>query len=112
MRLFVVAHSYQWSVHAPLRSLLIMALLVRQAHTFLKQLLGSSCVKEEDTIITKWDDALAEVQPHEGHVLLCGSYGAQKLLHCITYEMVDLPGHCLVFEVLVLWMVLFHLCDV
>ena len=83
--------------------------LATDAHTFLKQLLDCSD-KDKDTLITEWDDELAELHPHACHVLLIGTPPTQKVLHCITYEVINLPGPCLVYSKYVYVRVLFHFC--
>lgn len=70
----------------------IMASLATEAYSFLHQLLCSSDVdRQDDALISEWDDELAEPHPHEGHVLL--SKGPiQKLMNCLTYETITLSG--------------------
>ena len=67
-----------------------MACLALEAHSFLKLLMESDG-KQQDELVTGWDDELAEAQAHEGHVLLSGKPGAQKTMHCLTYETISLP---------------------
>jgi hypothetical protein len=88
-----------------------MASLALEAHSFLKHLM-ESYGKQQDELVTGWDDELAEALPHEGHVLPIGKPGAQKILHCLTYETISLPPcfFCDVYSKCVLWMVLFHFC--
>ena len=69
-----------------------MASLATEAYSFLHQLLCSSDIdKQEDALISGWDDELAEHHPHEGHVLL-GKGPNQKLMNCLTYETITLTG--------------------
>jgi hypothetical protein len=69
-----------------------MASLATEAYNFLHQVLCSSdSDKQEDALISGWDDELAEHHPHEGYVLL--SKGpTQKLMNFLTYETITLSG--------------------
>ena len=86
-----------------------MASLASEAHSFLHQLLCSDIDKQEDALISEWDDELAEHHPHEGYVLLTKG-PIQKLINCITYETITLSGSlCILFKC-VLCMLLLDFC--
>ena len=68
-----------------------MACLATEAYSFLHSLLADSDDKQEDALISEWQDELAELHPHEGYVLLSNG-PIQKLMNCITYETITLSG--------------------
>jgi hypothetical protein len=72
-----------------------MSRLASDSHKFLQELLDASG-KKQDELLATWNDDDAEVYPHEGHVLLIGKPGSQRLMHCITYETISLPSLCVV----------------
>ena len=65
--------------------------LASDAYSFLHQLLTEQD-KQEDALISEWDDEMAEHHPHEGHVLL-STGPIQQLMNCLTYETITLSGH-------------------
>ena len=68
-----------------------MALLSTDTNKFLLEVLEAHD-RTHDDIVANWNDEVAEVCHHEGHVLLIGKVGCQKIMHCITHETIDLPG--------------------
>ena len=90
-----------------------MAALAVEASNYLQQLMGNEG-KEQDELIKQLDDDKVDALPHEGYVLSIGKFGAQNIMHCLTYETISLPGapcfFCVVYCMWLLWIVLFHVC--
>ena len=77
-----------------------MASLAEEASKYLQQVMCNEG-KEEDELIKHWDDDKAAELPHEVYVLACGQVGAQKIMHCLTYETINLPGAPCCFELFI-----------
>ena len=68
-----------------------MVSLVKDNNAFLQQLMENES-KDQDQLIKTWDEAKVDYYEHEGNVIVMGPVGAQKIMHCLTYETVLLPG--------------------